>query len=81
LAAGQSAAFSVPRAAGEAPERVALTNAGGHLHVTEPAAAISAQRSRWVPILTKSAVMAARFVEFRHDCPHQESSRQPRSDA
>ena len=43
LAAGQSAAFSVPRAAGEAPERVVLTNAGGHLQIAEPPAAISAQ--------------------------------------
>jgi hypothetical protein len=43
LAAGQSAAFSIPRAAGEAPERVVLTNAGGNLHVAEPPAAISAQ--------------------------------------
>src|ERR1700726_4321568 len=31
LAAGQSASFSIPRAAGEAPERVVFTNAGGHL--------------------------------------------------
>ena len=36
LAAGQSAALSIPRAAGEAPERVVLTNAGGHLNITEP---------------------------------------------
>ena len=43
LAAGQSAAFSIPRAAGEAPERVVLTNAGGHPHVAEPDAAVSAQ--------------------------------------
>ena len=43
LAAGHSAAFSIPRAAGEAPERVVLTNAGGHLHVAEPPAAVSAQ--------------------------------------
>jgi hypothetical protein len=43
LAAGQSAAFSIPRAAGEAPERVALTNAGGHLQIAEPPAAVSAQ--------------------------------------
>jgi hypothetical protein len=43
LAAGQSAAFSIPRAAGEAPERVVLTNAGGHLQIAEPAAAVSAQ--------------------------------------
>ena len=43
LAAGQSAAISIPRAAGEAPERVVLTNAGGHLQIAEPFAAISAQ--------------------------------------
>jgi hypothetical protein len=43
LAAGQSAAFSIPRAGGEAPERVVLTNADGHLHVAEPPAAVSAQ--------------------------------------
>ena len=36
LAAGQSAAFSIPRAAGEAPERVVLTNTGGHLDIAEP---------------------------------------------
>lgn len=40
-AAGQSAAFSIPRAAGEAPERVVLTNGGGHLHIAEPPAAVS----------------------------------------
>jgi hypothetical protein len=43
LAAGQSAAVSIPRAAGEAPERVVLTNAGGHLQVAEPPAAASSQ--------------------------------------
>ena len=43
LPAGQSAAFSIPRAAGEAPERVVLTNTGGHLHIAEPAASGSAQ--------------------------------------
>jgi hypothetical protein len=43
LAAGQSAAISVPRAADEAPERVVLTNAGGHLQIAAPPAAISAQ--------------------------------------
>jgi hypothetical protein len=36
LAAGQSASVSLPRAAGEAPERVVLTNAGGHLQIAEP---------------------------------------------
>jgi hypothetical protein len=35
LAAGQSASVSLPRAAGEAPEQVVLTNAGGHLHIAE----------------------------------------------
>jgi hypothetical protein len=43
LAAGQAAAFSIPRAAGEAPERVVLTNAGGNLQIAEPPAAVSAQ--------------------------------------
>ena len=43
LAAGESAAFSIPRAAGEAPERVVLTNAGGHLDIAEPPATVSAQ--------------------------------------
>jgi hypothetical protein len=43
LAAGQSAAFSIPRAAGEAPERVVLTNAGGHLDIAEPPDSVSAQ--------------------------------------
>ena len=43
LAAGESAAFSIPRAAGEAPERVVLTNAGGHLDIAEPPDSVSAQ--------------------------------------
>jgi hypothetical protein len=43
LAVGQSAAISIPRAAGEAPERVMLTNAGGHLQIAEPAASVAAQ--------------------------------------
>ncbi len=43
LAAGQSAAVSISRAAGEAPERVVLTNAGGHVQIAEPPAAVSAQ--------------------------------------
>jgi hypothetical protein len=43
LAVGQSAAISIPRAAGEAPERVVLTNAGGHLQIAEPAASVAAQ--------------------------------------
>jgi len=43
LATGQSAAVSVPRAAGEAPARVVLSNAGDHLHITEPTASVAAQ--------------------------------------
>jgi hypothetical protein len=40
---GQSAAVSIPRAAGETPERVVLTNAGGHLQIAQPPAVVSAQ--------------------------------------
>jgi hypothetical protein len=43
LAAGQSAAVSIPRAAGEAPARIVLSNAGGHLDIAEAPAAVSAQ--------------------------------------
>jgi hypothetical protein len=43
LAAGQSAIFSIPGAAGEAPERVVLTNAGGHLQIAEPPASVAVQ--------------------------------------
>jgi hypothetical protein len=43
LAAGQSTAVSIPRAAGEAPERVVLTNAGGHLDIAEAPATVSTQ--------------------------------------
>ena len=43
LAAGQSAAVSIPRAAGEAPARIVLSNAGDHLHITKPNAAVSAR--------------------------------------
>ena len=43
LAAGQSAAISIPRGAGEAPTRIVLSNAGGHLQIAEPPAAVSAQ--------------------------------------
>ena len=35
---GQSVAVSIPRVAGEAPARIVLSNAGGHLHTAEPAA-------------------------------------------
>jgi hypothetical protein len=41
LAAGQSAAISIPRGPGEAPVRVALSNAGDHLHIAEPNAAVT----------------------------------------
>jgi hypothetical protein len=41
LAAGQSAAVSIPRAAGEAPVRIVLSNAGDHLDIVEPPAAVS----------------------------------------
>ena len=43
LAAGQSAAVSIPRAVGEATARVVLSNTGDHLHIDEPIAAVSAQ--------------------------------------
>ena len=35
LAAGQSATVSIPHAAGEAPARIVLSNAQGHLHISE----------------------------------------------
>jgi hypothetical protein len=43
LAAAQSAAVSTPRAAGEAPSRIVLSNAGGHLHIAEPPASVAAE--------------------------------------
>jgi hypothetical protein len=43
LATGQPAAVSIPRAAGKAPARIELSNAGGHLHIAEPPASVSAQ--------------------------------------
>ena len=43
LAAGQSAAVSIPRAAGEASARIVFSNAGGHLHITEPRASVAAE--------------------------------------
>jgi hypothetical protein len=43
LAAGQSAAVSIPRAAGEAPARIVFSNASGHLHIAEPPASVAAQ--------------------------------------
>ena len=43
LPPGQSVAVSIPRAAGEVPARIVLSNAGGHLHIAEPAALGSAQ--------------------------------------
>jgi len=41
LAAGQSAAVSIPRRAGQTPTRIVLSNAGDHLHIAEPLAAVS----------------------------------------
>jgi hypothetical protein len=41
LATGQSAAVSFPRGAGEAPARIVLSNAGDHLHIAKPNAAVS----------------------------------------
>jgi hypothetical protein len=66
LAAGQSAGFSIPRAAGEAPERVVLTNAGGHLQIAEPPAAVSApvtphdekEKQLWPPAVALMRVPA-----------------------
>jgi len=43
LAAGQSAAVSIPRAAGEAPSQIVFSNAGGHLHIAEPPASVAAE--------------------------------------
>lgn len=43
LAAGQSAAVSIPRAVGGAAARVVLSNAGDHLHIDKPIATVSAQ--------------------------------------
>jgi hypothetical protein len=43
LATGQSAAVSIPRAAGEVPARVVLSNTGNHLHIAEPSAFVAAQ--------------------------------------
>jgi hypothetical protein len=43
LAAGQSAAVSIPRAAGEAPARIVLSNGGGHLNIAEAPATVSTQ--------------------------------------
>jgi hypothetical protein len=43
LAVGQSAAVSIPRAVGEAPARIVLSNAGGHLHIAEPPASVAAR--------------------------------------
>jgi hypothetical protein len=43
LAARQSAAVSIPRAAGEAPARIVLSNASDHLHIAEPAASVPAE--------------------------------------
>jgi hypothetical protein len=47
LAAGQSAAFSIPRVADEAPERVVLTNAGGHRRSPSPPPPFPPSDSAW----------------------------------
>jgi hypothetical protein len=43
LAGGQSAAVSFPRGPGEAPAQVVLNNAGDHLLIAKPNAAVSAR--------------------------------------
>jgi len=43
LTAGQSAAVSIPRAAGEAPARIVVSNAGDHLHIAKLNAAVPAR--------------------------------------
>lgn len=43
LMAGQSAAVSIPRAAGEAPAQIVFSNAGGHLHIAEPPASVAVE--------------------------------------
>ena len=43
LTTGQSAAVSIPRAAGEAPAQVVLSNAGDYLDIAEPPASVAAQ--------------------------------------
>jgi len=43
LVAGQSASVSIPRRADEAPARIVLSNAGDHLHIAKPKAAVSAR--------------------------------------
>jgi hypothetical protein len=43
LAAGQSAAISIPRVAAEAPARIVFSNTGGHLHISEPRASVAAE--------------------------------------
>jgi hypothetical protein len=43
LTAGQSAAVSIPRRAGEVPARIVLSNGGDHLRIAKPNAAVSAR--------------------------------------
>ena len=43
LAAGQSAAVSIPHPVGEAPVRIVLSNAGDHLYIAKPNATVSAR--------------------------------------
>ena len=40
---GRSTVVSIPRAAGETPARIVLSNAGGHLDIAEAPATVSAQ--------------------------------------
>ena len=43
LATGQSAAVSIPRAAGETTARIVLSNASSYLHIAKPNAAVFAR--------------------------------------
>jgi hypothetical protein len=43
LAAGQSATVSIPRGASEGPARIVISNAGDHLHIAKPGAAVATQ--------------------------------------
>src|SRR5262249_13450514 len=45
LAVGPSAAGSVSRAPGKAPGQIVLSNPGDHLHITQPTATLTTQRS------------------------------------
>jgi hypothetical protein len=43
LAAGQSATVSIPRGPGATPARIVFSNAGDHLHIAKPGAAVATQ--------------------------------------